>query len=240
MAEISHSIIVELVKDLQHLTDREVSDTLLNMVDMNVIYDEEMEEIISEIQKAKEKPPKMEEKTDEIIEELVTEADEIIEDMAEEIEEPVKISKIIEKNNKWYVESEKGKNLGGGYKTKEEAKARLKQVEYFKQADIYLDKAEKLLKKSEWDDDWYSDMVIDGNNVSLGVGDTVSLTTDIEGDIRGEIEEIEIVGDFVIETFDQPGEEPYAIITVKWPDEKEGPVREEFNDSIDLILWEDD
>lgn len=33
---------------------------------------------------------------------------------------------------KWYVKSEKGKNLGGPYKSKEEAKKRLAQVEYFK------------------------------------------------------------------------------------------------------------
>jgi hypothetical protein len=35
-------------------------------------------------------------------------------------------------DGKWYVKSEKGKNLGGPYNTEEEAKKRLKQVEYFK------------------------------------------------------------------------------------------------------------
>jgi len=34
----------------------------------------------------------------------------------------------------WHVRSEKGKNLGGPYKTKEAAEKRLKQVEYFKHA----------------------------------------------------------------------------------------------------------
>lgn len=32
----------------------------------------------------------------------------------------------------WHVVSEKGKNLGGPYKTRAEAKKRLKQVEWFK------------------------------------------------------------------------------------------------------------
>ena len=40
---------------------------------------------------------------------------------------------MITKNSKGYfVKSEKGKNLGGPYKTKEEAQKRLRQVEYFK------------------------------------------------------------------------------------------------------------
>jgi len=43
-----------------------------------------------------------------------------------------KKSSIVLKKNKWYVVSEKGKNLGGPYDTKEEASKRLKQVEYFK------------------------------------------------------------------------------------------------------------
>lgn len=34
--------------------------------------------------------------------------------------------------NKYEVVSEKGKNLGGPYKTKAQAEKRLKQVEYFK------------------------------------------------------------------------------------------------------------
>jgi hypothetical protein len=40
---------------------------------------------------------------------------------------------MIVKISKGYaVKSEKGKNLGGPYKTKEEAQKRLKQVEFFK------------------------------------------------------------------------------------------------------------
>jgi len=35
----------------------------------------------------------------------------------------------------WVVKSEKGKRLGGPYKTKKEALERLRQVEYFKQKD---------------------------------------------------------------------------------------------------------
>lgn len=41
------------------------------------------------------------------------------------------ISKIVKKDNKYQVQSEKGKNLGT-YDSKEEAEKRLKQVEYFK------------------------------------------------------------------------------------------------------------
>ena len=41
------------------------------------------------------------------------------------------ISKIVKKDNKYQVQSEKGKNLGT-YDTKEEAEKRLRQVEYFK------------------------------------------------------------------------------------------------------------
>lgn len=41
-------------------------------------------------------------------------------------------AKVVEKGGKWYVESEKGKNLGGPYDSKEKAEKRLGQVEYFK------------------------------------------------------------------------------------------------------------
>lgn len=41
------------------------------------------------------------------------------------------ISKIVKKDNKYQVQSEKGKNLGT-YNTKEEAEKRLRQIEYFK------------------------------------------------------------------------------------------------------------
>lgn len=47
--------------------------------------------------------------------------------------------KIVPIGNKWQVQSEKGKNLGT-YDTKAEAEKRLKQVEYFKYLDEYLDK----------------------------------------------------------------------------------------------------
>jgi hypothetical protein len=39
---------------------------------------------------------------------------------------------IIKTAKGYTVKSEKGRNLGGPYKTKEEAKNRLRQVEYFK------------------------------------------------------------------------------------------------------------
>lgn len=43
-----------------------------------------------------------------------------------------KESKIVKRKDGYHVISEEGKNLGGGYKTREEAEKRLKQVEYFK------------------------------------------------------------------------------------------------------------
>ena len=39
---------------------------------------------------------------------------------------------IIKTADGYMVKSEKGKNLGGPYKTREEAQKRLRQVEYFK------------------------------------------------------------------------------------------------------------
>lgn len=42
---------------------------------------------------------------------------------------------IRKKNNKYYVLSESGKNLGGPYSSREEAEERLRQVEYFKKVD---------------------------------------------------------------------------------------------------------
>ena len=39
---------------------------------------------------------------------------------------------IVKTGNGYRVESEKGRNLGGPYKTREEAQKRLRQVEYFK------------------------------------------------------------------------------------------------------------
>jgi len=41
-------------------------------------------------------------------------------------------NKVVKKEGKWWVESEKGKNLGGPYDTEAAAEKRLKQVEYFK------------------------------------------------------------------------------------------------------------
>jgi Arc/MetJ-type ribon-helix-helix transcriptional regulator len=43
-----------------------------------------------------------------------------------------KLGRIVKEKGGYYVKSEKGKNLGGPYKTKERAKKRLRQVEYFK------------------------------------------------------------------------------------------------------------
>lgn len=39
---------------------------------------------------------------------------------------------IVKKKDGYHVLSEKGRNLGGPYKTRDEAKKRLRQVEYFK------------------------------------------------------------------------------------------------------------
>jgi len=39
---------------------------------------------------------------------------------------------IVKRNGKYWVKSEKGKNLGGPYASREAAKKRLQQVEYFK------------------------------------------------------------------------------------------------------------
>jgi hypothetical protein len=39
---------------------------------------------------------------------------------------------IVKKTRGYVVQSESGKNLGGPYKTKEDAKKRLRQVEFFK------------------------------------------------------------------------------------------------------------
>jgi hypothetical protein len=39
---------------------------------------------------------------------------------------------IVKRQGMYWVESEKGKNLGGPYKTRGEAEKRLEQVEYYK------------------------------------------------------------------------------------------------------------
>ncbi len=41
---------------------------------------------------------------------------------------------IVKRKDGYHVLSEKGKNMGGPYKTREEAEKRLRQVEYFKHA----------------------------------------------------------------------------------------------------------
>ena len=41
-------------------------------------------------------------------------------------------SVIVKKPKGWYVLSEKGKHMGGPYKTRQEAEDRLKQIEMFK------------------------------------------------------------------------------------------------------------
>lgn len=42
------------------------------------------------------------------------------------------LAKIVKRKDGYYVLSEKGRNLGGPYSTREEAEKRLRQVEYFK------------------------------------------------------------------------------------------------------------
>jgi hypothetical protein len=50
---------------------------------------------------------------------------------------------IRKKKDGYRVLSEKGKNLGGPYKTKKEARKRLRQVEYFTNTEADLDRAQK-------------------------------------------------------------------------------------------------
>lgn len=42
---------------------------------------------------------------------------------------------IVKRDGKYYVVSEKGKNLGGPYDSREKAEERLDQIEYFKHKD---------------------------------------------------------------------------------------------------------
>ena len=42
---------------------------------------------------------------------------------------------IVKEGKYWYVVSERGKILGGPYKTKAEAQKRLREIEYFKHKD---------------------------------------------------------------------------------------------------------
>jgi len=65
------------------------------------------------------------------------------------------VSKIVKKKDGWYVLSEKGRNLGGPYKSRNKAKERLRQVEYFKHKtankrfsyEEVLTKGQELIKK---------------------------------------------------------------------------------------------
>lgn len=50
----------------------------------------------------------------------------------------LRIARIVKKEDGYYVVSEKGKNLGGPYSTREEAEKRLRQVEYFKHKEAQL------------------------------------------------------------------------------------------------------
>lgn len=69
-------------------------------------------------------------------------------------------SKIVKKDNKYQVQSEKGKNLGT-YDTKSEAEKRLKQVEMFKHMkkskQLNMNELDKLVKEKEKQD--YLDIV---------------------------------------------------------------------------------
>jgi len=52
--------------------------------------------------------------------------------IVDNLDDVVTINVVVEEGGKWYVRSEKGKNLGGPYDTKTEAEDRLKEVEKFK------------------------------------------------------------------------------------------------------------
>jgi len=57
---------------------------------------------------------------------------------------------IVKEPDDYHVKSEKGKNLGGPYSTREEAEKRLGQVEYFKhqhESKSFIDKIIKEAKK---------------------------------------------------------------------------------------------
>lgn len=52
---------------------------------------------------------------------------------------------IVNQDGKWYVKSEKGKNLGGPYSSRSQAARRLAQVEYFKhKAAEFIDKLTRI------------------------------------------------------------------------------------------------
>lgn len=56
----------------------------------------------------------------------------ILDQFAARKSSPNENSMIVKRKEGYFVLSEKGRNLGGPYKTKEEAKKRLRQVEFFK------------------------------------------------------------------------------------------------------------
>ena len=58
------------------------------------------------------------------------------------------VEKIVKKSDGYYVQSERGKNLGGPYKKIEDAERRLGQVEYFKNKDKKIESVRKGMKES--------------------------------------------------------------------------------------------
>lgn len=163
MPELSNGVITSLVSDLKDLTEDEIEDTLDNMVQMSVIYEAEKEEVLKFIQEEKEKAIDVLEEGDIETEELsegVTETEDVIKDVEDYVDEGtalgpkitevssqrkslaadsrVRTGKVVKKPDGYYVESEKGKNLGGPYTTREKAEDRLKEVEMFKHMSIDL------------------------------------------------------------------------------------------------------
>ena len=82
----------------------------------------------------------------------------------------IKVSKIVKKDNKYQVQSEKGRNLGT-YNTKSEADKRLKQVEMFKH----------MKKKSSYDDNFTFEFDLSKGNVDeyFRDGDIINLDKNI-------------------------------------------------------------
>lgn len=83
------------------------------------------------------------------------------------------VEKIVKKSDGYYVQSEKGKNLGGPYKKKEDAERRLDQVEYFKNKDKKKVNEEKKINES-----YYAIMgrsLVRGLETPLRIGDDIIL-----------------------------------------------------------------
>lgn len=112
-------------------------------------------------------------------------------------------SKIVKKDNKYQVQSEKGKNLGT-YDTKEQAEKRLKQVEMFK----HMKKKSNLFK----------DFIIDlGDNVLDWVIDKIDYE-ELKVRIYSEPADhlLTILLDFDLENFvegKEPADSPYSVST---------------------------